>query len=170
LAAQPCRPTGSEEASSRLGRWIGHTRRSHSGCPHLFISERSFSLLSTLLTHLDGRVFTIVSSEHAQTSLFPGTRIQAKFCDDSDGRLVDYGKDEVAGILKASSREEAWVLNDGDRHRAPEPPATLAKTTTAMLVNSPLSNRNPDRTPEYRQVLQVHYLLETLGVRGYRAV
>jgi hypothetical protein len=78
---------------------------------------------------------------------------------------VDYGKDEVAGILKASSREEAWVLDDGNRHRAPEPPATLAKTTTAMLVNLPLSNRNPDCTPEYRQVLQVHYLLSISGSR-----
>jgi hypothetical protein len=124
MTAQSCRLTVSEEASSRLGRWIGHARRSHSGCSHSFTST----------DHLDPRCATLY---------VPGTRTRAKFCDDSDGRLVDYGKDKVAGKLKASSREEAWVFNDGDRHRAPKPPATLAKTTTAMLVNSPLSRQKP---------------------------
>jgi hypothetical protein len=124
MTAQSCRPTVSEEASSRLGRWIGGARRSHSGCSHSFTST----------DHLGPTCATLY---------VPGTRIQAKCSTHLDGRLMDYGKDEVAGKLQASSREEARVVDDGNRHRAPEPPATLAKTTTAMLVNSPLSRQKP---------------------------
>lgn len=54
------------------------------------------------------------------TLYVPGTRTQAKCSTHLDGRLVDYGKDEVAGKLMASLSEEARVVDDGNRHRAPK--------------------------------------------------
>jgi hypothetical protein len=82
-----------------------------------------------------------------------------------EGRLVDYGKNKVAGKLMASLSEEARVVDGGNAPSALNFRQLWPKTTTAMLENLPLSNRNPDCTPEYRHVLQVHYLLGTSASR-----
>lgn len=59
---------------------------------------------------MDDRIQSILSILYARPYMFPGKRVQAKFGTYLNGRLVDYGRQEVAGILKASLGEAARVV------------------------------------------------------------
>ena len=113
LAVQSCRPTVSEEASTVAEELYGGSVMPDASNldPRVYSIHIGTRLLAVVnaFDHLDGfSQSSRVDMRNLHCS--PGTRIQAKCSTHLHGRLVDYGKDEVAGKSTASLSEEAWVL------------------------------------------------------------